>query len=75
MPEAAMQLDASSERLANAGRDKREASTAPAGRARIGQYAFWLLIVVIVSARMLYHPAPTAFEVGNVTDPKHTIAR
>ena len=70
-----MQLDAHGEMLSDAGRDERRATAAPAVAARIGQYAFWILIIAIVSARILYHPATTAFEVGSATDAKHTVAR
>jgi hypothetical protein len=39
-----------------------------------GQYAFWLLVVIIVSMRIVYYPAP-AFEVGAATDVKHAATR
>jgi len=36
--------------------------------------AFWLLVVIIVSIRIVYYPAP-AFEVGAATDVKHAATR
>ncbi|MFH1345075.1 MAG: hypothetical protein ABIL01_28315 [Pseudomonadota bacterium] len=42
---------------------------------RVGQYAFWLLVVVIVSVRIIYYPAAPAFQVGASTDVKHTVTR
>ncbi len=42
---------------------------------RVGQYAFWLLVVVIVSVRVIYYPATPAFQVGTATDVKHAVTR
>jgi hypothetical protein len=42
---------------------------------RVGQYAFWLLVVIIVSVRIIYYPAAPAFEVGASTDVKHAVTR
>ena len=42
---------------------------------RAGQFAFWLLVVVIVSARVIWYPAAPAFEVGSASEPKHLVMR
>ena len=42
---------------------------------RIGLYAFWLLVVVIVAARIIYYPGAPAFEVGAAADVKHAVTR
>jgi hypothetical protein len=42
---------------------------------RVGQYAFWLLVVIIVSVRVVYYPATPGFQVGASTDAKHTVTR
>jgi len=69
-------FDAYGEVLPEAARDQREASqSTSAVLSRIGQYVFWLLVILIVSARVIYYPASTAFEVGSATDVKHAIAR
>ena len=67
-------FDAYGEVLPDAARGQREAS-ASAVLSRIGQYMFWLLVVIIVSARVIYYPATPTFEVGSATDVKQTIAR
>jgi hypothetical protein len=56
------------------------ANRGPAGRgsaflSRAGLYAFWLLVFVIVTARVVYYPAAPNFEVGNASDPMQVIAR
>jgi hypothetical protein len=69
-------FDAYGEVLADAARGKREAARAASvvlGRA--GQYVFWLLVLVIVSARIFMYPATPAFDVGNATEPKQTVTR
>ncbi len=51
-------FDAYGEALPDAARDEREAAeTVSVVLSRIGQYAFWLLVIVIVSARVIYYPA------------------
>jgi hypothetical protein len=69
-------FDAYGEVLPDAPRDSREAASA-ASRVLggVGQYVFWLLVVVIVSARIVYYPATPAFEVGSATDLKQTATR
>jgi hypothetical protein len=42
---------------------------------RAGQVAFWLLVVVIVSARVIWYPAAPAFETGSAGEPKHMVMR
>jgi hypothetical protein len=69
-------FDAYGEVLPQAARGKREAAkSASALLSRIGQAVFWLLVIAIVSARIIYYPATPAFEVGSATDPKQTVAR
>ena len=48
---------------------------ASATLSRVGQYAFWLLVVVIVSVRILMYPAAPTFEVGSTTATKQTVTR
>jgi hypothetical protein len=52
----ARKFDAYGEVLPEAAGAREQASTASAFLSRIGQYAFWLLVLVIVFARILYHP-------------------
>ena len=69
-------FDAYGEVLPGAARGKREAaSAASVALSRGGQYVFWLLVVVIVSARILMYPATPAFEVGSATSSKQTVTR
>ena len=42
---------------------------------RAGQFAFWLLVVVIVSARIIWYPVAPRFEVGSASEPKHLVMR
>ena len=69
-------FDAYGEVLPDAAGDKPETATAaPAMLGRVGQYAFWLLVAIIVSIRIIYYPAAPAFEVGAATDVKHAATR
>jgi hypothetical protein len=69
-------FDAYGEVLPDAARDGREAANgASRVLGRVGQYVFWLLVVVIVSARIIYYPATPTFEVGSATDLKQTVTR
>jgi hypothetical protein len=69
-------FDAYGEELPGAARGKREAGgAASTALGRIGQYVFWLLVVVIVSVRILMYPAAPAFEVGSASAPKQTVTR
>lgn len=62
--------------LPDAARGKRDAAgTASVVLGRIGQCVFWLLVIIIVSARVLYYPAAPAFEAGGASDAKHAVTR
>lgn len=69
-------FDAFGEAMPGAFRSKSEApSSASRIVGRIGRYAFWLLVVIIVAARISFYPATPAFEVSSATSPDHTLAR
>jgi hypothetical protein len=69
-------FDAYGEELPDAARGKREAGGAGStALSRVGQYVFWLLVVVIVSVRILMYPAAPAFDVGSAAAPKQTVTR
>jgi hypothetical protein len=69
-------FDAYGEVLPDAARGKRDgAGTASVVLGRIGQGVFWLLVIIIVSARVLYYPAAPAFEAGGASDAKHAVTR
>lgn len=69
-------FDAYGELLPDAARAKREtANTASVVFARIGQTVFWLLVVVIVSARVICYPSVPAFEIGSASDVSQAITR
>jgi hypothetical protein len=56
-------FDAYGEVLPDVAHDGREAAkSVSVVLSRIGQYAFWLLVIVIVSARVIYYPASPASE-------------
>ena len=56
--------------------DEREAAkTASVVLSRIGQYAFWLLVIVIVSARVIYYPASPASEFPSARAGVHAALR
>jgi hypothetical protein len=42
---------------------------------RAGQVMFWMLVVVIVSARVIWYPAADRFEVGGVSQPQQVVMR
>lgn len=42
---------------------------------RAGQLAFWLLVVVIVSARVIWYPGAPRFEASSANEPKHLVMR
>jgi len=56
-------------------RDRRGQGKTTSAINRAGQMAFWLLVVIIVSARIIWYPAVPAFDVGNAGEPKHAITR
>ena len=69
-------FDAYGEVLPQAAHGKRDAGRpVSAVLSRVGQYVFWLLVVVIVSARVMYYPANPRFEVGSASDPKQVTTR
>lgn len=39
----------------------------------LGQIAFWWLVLVIVSARIIWYPAVPGFHVGKAGQPKHAV--
>ncbi len=68
-------FDAYGEVLPDAAGRPEPATAASEMLGRVGQYAFWLLVVVIVSVRVIYYPAAPAFQVGNATDVKRAVTR
>ncbi len=42
---------------------------------RAGQFVFWMLVVVIVSARVIWYPAGARFEVTSGSQPQHVVMR
>ena len=77
-PDTAMpteKFDAYGEVLPDASRAMREATSAATVLGRVGRYAFWLLVVVIVSVRILMYPATPSFEVGSAAASKQTVTR
>jgi len=69
-------FDAYGEVLPVAPRGKREAAGGrSAALSRFGQYLFWLLVVVIVSARIICYPAGPAFDSGSPSDPAQMVTR
>ena len=69
-------FDAYGEVLPEAAGGKSEAATAASAMpGRIGQYAFWLLVVVILAVRIIYYPGAPAFEVGAAADLTHAVTR
>jgi hypothetical protein len=62
--------------LPEVARDRREAGKATSvALSRIGQYVFWLLVVVIVSARIIYYPASPASEFPSARAAVHAATR
>jgi prolipoprotein diacylglyceryltransferase len=54
-------FDAFGEVLPDAPRDQRAVAKAgSAALSRIGQYAFWLFVIVIIAARVIYYPVNPA---------------
>jgi hypothetical protein len=69
-------FDAYGEVLPDAAGGQPETETAGSALlGRVGQYAFWLLVVIIVSVRIIYYPASPAFQVGTATGVKHAVTR
>ena len=68
-------FDAYGDVLPDVARDGEAAKTASAVMSRIGQYAFWLLVIVIVSARVIYYPASPASEFPSAKASVHAAIR
>ena len=69
-------FDAYGEVSPAAARDGREAGrTASAVLARVGQLSFWLLVIIIVAARVIWYPAPPAFDAGSASTPEQVVTR
>ena len=66
-------FDAYGDVLPDVARDEREAASAVLSR--IGQYAFWLLVIVIVSARVIFYPASPASEFPSAKAAVHAAIR
>jgi prolipoprotein diacylglyceryltransferase len=69
-------FDAYGEVLPVVAREKREAAK-PASvlLGRIGQYLFWSLVVIILSARIAYYPANPASEFRTASESRQTVTR
>jgi hypothetical protein len=69
-------FDAYGEVLPDAARSAREAATIASGvLGRIGQCVFWLLVVIIISARVIYYPASPASQFPNAGESRHSALR
>jgi hypothetical protein len=42
---------------------------------RAGQFVFWLLVVVIVSARVIWYPGAPRFEASSASEPQQVVMR
>lgn len=69
-------FDAYGEVLPDAARGQREAHRPASARlGRFGHYVFWVLVAVIVSARVMFYPANPAAEFRNVTEARQSVIR
>jgi hypothetical protein len=69
-------FDAYGEVLPDASRDECEAAkAASAVLSRIGQYVFWLLVAVIISARIIFYPASPASEFRSASQSSESTTR
>ena len=69
-------FDAFGEAMPNALGNKCEApSSASRIVGRIGRWLFWLLVVMILAARISYYPATPAFEVSSAAGPSTALLR
>jgi hypothetical protein len=69
-------FDAYGEILPEVPRSKREAATtASVVLGRIGQYVFWSLVVIILSARIAYYPASPASAFRTASESRQTLTR
>jgi hypothetical protein len=55
------------------GRGTRRAASAAIGR--FGQAVFWLLVIAVVAARVIWYPATPAFDHGHATAPQQAVTR
>lgn len=67
--------DAYGEALPDAPDDRREGTSASVLLSRIGQAVFWLLVITIVAARIIYYPASPAFEAGSAKGQPQSVPR
>jgi hypothetical protein len=42
---------------------------------RAGQFAFWILVAVIVSARVIWYPAGPGLATERTSEPQHVVMR
>ena len=69
-------FDAYGEVLPDVARAPHEtAASASVVLSRIGQYMFWLLVIVIVSARIIYYPASPASEFRSTSQATDAVTR
>ena len=67
--------DAYGEALSEAPGGRTEAKSASALLSRTGQVVFWLLVITIVAARIIYSPASPAFDVDGAHETPRTAVR
>jgi hypothetical protein len=72
-------FDAYGEVLPATERGKREAAAAAPILSRVGLGVFWLLVVLIISARIIFYPASPTFSAGSTGEPgagfSHAVTR
>jgi len=69
-------FDAYGEVLPDVSRDEPEAAkAASAVLSRIGQYVFWLLVAVIISARIIFYPASPISEFRSASQSSQSTTR
>jgi len=67
--------DAYGEALPEASARRSEARSAAVLLSRVGQVVFWLLVITIVAARIIYYPSSPAIDVGSARDLPQSVAR
>lgn len=69
-------FDAYGEVLPDVAGDKRAAAkTASVVLSRVGQYVFWLLVIIIVSARIVYYPPSPASQFRSASEARNVVTR
>ncbi|MGZ5874607.1 MAG: hypothetical protein ACXWKP_21110 [Bradyrhizobium sp.] len=69
-------FDAYGEVLPDVAGDKREAAeTASVVLSRVGQSVFWLLVIIIISARIIYYPASPATQFRSASEARNVVTR